>query len=176
MLGKPCEIKEVPNRRVWQLGLGATVQEQGVHFKVWAPKRRRVAEWTGISMAGQVVYELHVGTFTPEGTFNAAARELDELRRLGVTLVELMPVAEFPGRWNWGYDGVDLYAPAHVYGDPEALKRFVDTAHAHHGLSVILDVVYNHLGPDGNYLSAYSEDYFTEGRGARVSTQGCRSQ
>jgi 1,4-alpha-glucan branching enzyme len=86
MLGKPCEIKEVPNRRVWQLGLGATVQEQGVHFKVWAPKRRRVAEWTGISMAGQVVYELHVGTFTPEGTFNAAARELDELRRLGAAL------------------------------------------------------------------------------------------
>lgn len=118
-------------------------------------------DWGGLSLSGQVIYELHIGTFTQEGTFDAAARELAELKRLGVTLVELMPVAEFPGRWNWGYDGVDLYAPSHVYGDAEGLKRFVDTAHKL-GLGVLLDVVYNHLGPDGNYLKAYSEDYFTD--------------
>jgi maltooligosyltrehalose trehalohydrolase len=123
--------------------------------------RWRDADWPGVSIAGQVIYELHVGTFTREGTFDAAARELPELRRLGVTLVEIMPVAEFPGRWNWGYDGVDLYAPSHVYGDPEALKRFVDAAHAA-GVGAILDVVYNHLGPDGNYLPEYSPDYFTD--------------
>ena len=117
--------------------------------------------WLGVEMPGQVIYELHVGAFTPEGTFDAAARELDELKRLGVTLIELMPVAEFPGRRNWGYDGVDLYAPAHVYGDAEALKRYVDKAHSI-GLGVILDVVYNHLGPDGNYVGVYSDSYFTK--------------
>ena len=118
-------------------------------------------DWLGITMAGQVIYELHVGTFTQEGTFAAAARELEKLKQLGVTVIEVMPVAEFPGTRNWGYDGVNLYAPAHVYGDPEALKRFVDAAHGA-GLSVILDVVYNHLGPDGNYLGAYSDYYFTD--------------
>src|SRR5262249_6985475 len=84
-------------------------------------------DWPGVRMPGQVIYELHVGTFTPEGTFDTAARELAELKRLGITLIEIMPVAEFPGRWNWGYDGVDLYAPSHTYGDPEAFKRFIDT-------------------------------------------------
>jgi maltooligosyltrehalose trehalohydrolase len=118
-------------------------------------------DWPGVRMPGQVIYELHVGTFTPEGTFDTAARELAELKRLGITLIEIMPVAEFPGRWNWGYDGVDLYAPSHTYGDPEAFKRFIDTAHTL-GLGVILDVVYNHLGPAGNYLTAYSDDYFTD--------------
>ena len=118
-------------------------------------------DWLGITMAGQIIYELHVGTFTQEGTFAAAARELEKLKQLGVTVIEVMPVAEFPGTRNWGYDGVNLYAPAHVYGDPEALKRFVDAAHGA-GLSVILDVVYNHLGPDGNYLGAYSDYYFTD--------------
>ena len=112
-------------------------------------------------MHGQVIYELHIGTFTPEGTFDSAITRLDELKDLGITVIEVMPVAEFPGRWNWGYDGVGLYAPAHVYGDPEALKRFVDEAHLR-GLGVILDVVYNHLGPDGNYLPAFSDDYFTD--------------
>jgi maltooligosyltrehalose trehalohydrolase len=117
--------------------------------------------WRGIGMRGQVFYELHVGTFTAEGTFDAAARELPELARLGITCVEVMPVADFPGRWNWGYDGVNLYAPYHGYGDCEAFKRFVDAAHRH-GLAVILDVVYNHLGPDGNYLKCFSPAYFTD--------------
>lgn len=117
--------------------------------------------WQGVSMPRQVIYELHVGTFTPAGTLDAAAAELAALKDLGITVIEVMPVAEFPGRWNWGYDGVGLFAPAHVYGDPAALKRFVDTAHRC-GLGVILDVVYNHLGPDGNYLPAFSQQYFTD--------------
>jgi maltooligosyltrehalose trehalohydrolase len=119
------------------------------------------SSWPGIEMNGQVIYELHVGTFTAPGTFDAAARHLADLKALGVSVLEIMPIAEFPGRWNWGYDGVNLYAPFHGYGDPEAFKRFVDAAHRH-GLAVILDVIYNHLGPDGNFLSCYSKDYFTD--------------
>jgi maltooligosyltrehalose trehalohydrolase len=118
-------------------------------------------DWRGLGPRGQVIYELHVGTFTAEGTFAAAARELPALRDLGITVVELMPVAEFPGRFGWGYDGVDLWAPARVYGTPDDLRRLVDRAHAL-GLGVILDVVYNHLGPDGNYLKAFASDYFTD--------------
>ena len=117
--------------------------------------------WSGVRMPGQVIYEVHIGTFTPEGTLDAAIGQLDELKDFGITVIELMPMAEFPGRWNWGYDGVDLFAPARVYGDPDALKRFVDAAHAR-GLGVILDVVYNHFGPDGNYLPVYSEQYLTD--------------
>jgi maltooligosyltrehalose trehalohydrolase len=120
----------------------------------------RDADWRGVSMHGQVVYELHIGSFTAEGTFDAAIGELEALREFGVTLIEIMPVAEFPGRCNWGYDGVGLFAPYHGYGDPHALRRFVDAAHGA-GLGVLLDVVYNHLGPDGNYLAAYSGDYFS---------------
>jgi maltooligosyltrehalose trehalohydrolase len=119
------------------------------------------AEWKGASLKGQVVYELHVGAFTREGTLAAAARELGELASLGVTCVELMPVAEFPGRFGWGYDGVCLYAPTRLYGEPDDLRRFVNEAHRV-GVAVILDVVYNHLGPDGNYLAQFSEHYFTE--------------
>jgi maltooligosyltrehalose trehalohydrolase len=213
--------------------LGAQIEPQGVRFRVWAPKRRRVSvvlepsgrvvplepeeggyfsglapdvapgalyryrlddgrdfpdpcsryqpqgphgpsmvvdpdayrwrddAWRGVTMHGHVFYELHVGAFTREGTLDAAAAQLPELARLGITAVELMPLAEFPGRFNWGYDGVDLYAPAHVYGDADALKRFVDAAHSA-GVAVVLDVVYNHLGPDGNYLREYSDDYFTD--------------
>lgn len=118
-------------------------------------------EWKGVSMKGQVIYELHIGAFTQEGTFDAAAKELEELKRLGITIVEVMPVAEFPGRWNFGYDGVDLFAPSHTYGDYEAFKRFVDHAHSL-GLGVILDVVYNHFGPDGNYTAQYSPYYLSE--------------
>ncbi len=117
--------------------------------------------WRGVSLRGQVLYELHVGTFTPEGTWAAAARELPELAACGVTCVEVMPVAEFPGSFGWGYDGVDLYAPTRLYGPPDDFRRFVDAAHRN-GLGVILDVVYNHLGPDGNYLKAFAPAYFTD--------------
>jgi maltooligosyltrehalose trehalohydrolase len=119
------------------------------------------ADWRGASLKGQVVYEMHVGCFTPEGTLASAAAQLKELADLGVTCVELMPVAEFPGRFGWGYDGVCLYAPTRLYGEPDDLRRFVDEAHAC-GIAVILDVVYNHLGPDGNYLGQFSEHYVTE--------------
>jgi maltooligosyltrehalose trehalohydrolase len=117
--------------------------------------------WRGLELPGQVLYELHVGAFTREGTFDAAIGELARLAELGISCIELMPVAEFPGRFNWGYDGVNLFAPFHGYGDPHALRRFVDAAHAC-GLGVILDVVYNHLGADGNYLPCFSPDYFTD--------------
>ncbi len=123
--------------------------------------RWRDHDWPGVQMAGQVIYELHLGAFTEEGTFDAAIREFDALKRLGITLLEIMPIAEFPGRWNWGYDGVCLFAPSHTYGDYDAFKRFVDSAHEK-GLGVILDVVYNHFGPDGNYLSVFSDDYVTD--------------
>lgn len=219
-----------PQRR---LAVGAEVlPEGGVHFRVWAPRRQRVAVvleggpatplepegqgyysgrvaaaragslyryqldggrafpdpasrfqpegphgpsqviapaafhwtdsgWRGIGPAGQVVYEMHFGTFTQAGTYEAAARELAELAELGITVVEVMPVAEFPGRFGWGYDGVDLFAPTRLYGTPDDFRRFVDRAHAA-GLGVILDVVYNHIGPDGNYLKEYAEHYFTD--------------
>lgn len=211
--------------------VGAEVVPQGVHFRVWAPKRRQVEvaiegqvqrhplqreadgyysglvrgigpgaryrlvldggdafpdpasryqphgphgpsevvdpaayrwqdqAWPGASLKGQVIYELHVGTFTPEGTWAAAERQLPELARLGITCVEMMPVADFPGRFGWGYDGVNLFAPTRLYGTPDDLRRFVDTAHQL-GLAVILDVVYNHLGPDGNYLAQFADAYF----------------
>ncbi|HEV2856100.1 MAG TPA: malto-oligosyltrehalose trehalohydrolase [Thermoanaerobaculia bacterium] len=219
-----------------RLPIGAEVVPEGVHFRVWAPRRRRVevvfedgrqtvelepeegryfsglsegaeggalykyrldggdafpdpasrfqpegphgpsqvvdpsafrwtdGDWRGIGREGQVVYEMHIGTFTREGTWAAAERELPELAELGITVIELMPVAEFPGRFGWGYDGVDLFAPYHGYcgeGGPDDFRRFVDRAHAA-GIGVILDVVYNHLGPDGNYLKQFSESYFTD--------------
>jgi malto-oligosyltrehalose trehalohydrolase len=118
------------------------------------------AGWRGRPWTECVVYELHLGAFTPEGTFRGAIGRLDYLCDLGVTAVELMPIADFPGRWNWGYDGVLLFAPDSTYGRPEDLKALVDAAHSR-GLAVLLDVVYNHFGPDGNYLPAYSP-IFTE--------------
>jgi maltooligosyltrehalose trehalohydrolase len=123
--------------------------------------RWRASAFSGPPERGQVLYEMHIGTFTREGTYAAAARELAELARIGVTTLELMPVAEFPGRFGWGYDGVALWSPTHLYGSPDDLKRFVDAAHES-GLSVILDVVYNHLGPDGNYLDRFAPAYFTD--------------
>lgn len=116
-------------------------------------------DWPGVDIRGQVIYELHIGTFTPEGTYEAAIAKLPYLKEIGVTVIEVMPVADFPGRFGWGYDGVNLFAPAHIYGNPDDLRRLVDEAHKV-GLAVILDVVYNHLGPNGNYLTQFSRDYF----------------
>ena len=203
--------------------IGAEVQPDGVHFRVWAPAQEEVAvvidgrdfplqrepqgyfsglirearagtlykingypdpasrfqpegvhgpsevidpafpwrEWRGVTLKDAVIYEMHIGTFTREGTYAAAIQHLDDLAHLGITVLELMPVNEFPGRFGWGYDGVDLWAPTRLYGRPEELRRFVDEAHAR-GLAVILDVVYNHLGPDGCYLTKFSPHYFTD--------------
>ena len=116
--------------------------------------------WRGIPLADYVVYELHVGTFTPEGTFDAVIGRLDALKELGVTVIELLPVAQFPGSRNWGYDGVFMNAPQYSYGGPQGLKRLVDACHAR-GLAIALDVVYNHLGPEGNYLAEFGP-YFTD--------------
>jgi maltooligosyltrehalose trehalohydrolase len=117
--------------------------------------------WPGIRLEGQVIYETHIGTFTKAGTYAAAREQLRELKDFGITCIEIMPIAEFPGEFGWGYDGVDLFAPAHIYGTPDDLKQLVDDAHKI-GLAVILDVVYNHLGPDGNYLKEFSDWYFSD--------------
>ncbi len=135
--------------------------------------------WHGLTAENLVIYELHVGTMTPEGTYAALENELEALRDLGVTAIELMPVAQTPGTRNWGYDGVDLFAPNHVYGRPDELRRLVDAAHRV-GLGVILDVVYNHLGPEGAYLSAFSHAYFSDRHetawGAGLNWDGEHSQ
>ncbi|MBE2283865.1 MAG: malto-oligosyltrehalose trehalohydrolase [Prosthecobacter sp.] len=117
-------------------------------------------QWKGVSRKGQVLYEMHIGTFTPQGTWDAAMEQLPHLAELGVTLLEIMPVADFPGLYGWGYDGVNFFAPTRLYGEPDDLRRFVNRAHAN-GLGVILDVVYNHLGPDGNHLKQFSPSYFS---------------
>ena len=121
----------------------------------WTDRR-----WQAGPLSAAVFYELHIGTFTPDGTFKAAIEKLDHLVRLGITHVELMPVAEFSGSRGWGYDGVYPYAPHHAYGEPDDLKRLVDACHAR-GLAIVLDVVYNHLGPAGNYLDRFGP-YFTD--------------
>ncbi len=116
--------------------------------------------WPGIRIKGQVIYEMHVGSFTKEGTWASAVEHLSQLAELGITILEVMPIAEFPGRFGWGYDGVQLFAPSRLYGRPDDFRRFVNEAHAL-GLGVILDVVYNHFGPDGNYLSKFYPDFFS---------------
>jgi maltooligosyltrehalose trehalohydrolase len=140
-------------------------QPQGVHGPsavvdpaafVWTHET-----WEAPPLERLVIYELHVGTFAPGGTFDAVAEQLGYLAQLGITAIELMPVADFPGRHNWGYDGALLFAPAHTYGPPDALRALVDAAHRH-GLAVILDVVYNHFGPDGAYAAAFSSSYFSD--------------
>jgi maltooligosyltrehalose trehalohydrolase len=140
-------------------------QPQGVHgpSQVVAPGAYPWADqgWRGRSPNDLVVYELHVGTFSPEGTFAGATARLVALRDLGVTAIELMPVADFPGQRNWGYDGVSLFAPSRAYGAPDDLRRLVDEAHRL-GLSVFLDVVYNHLGPEGQYLTQFNPEYMTD--------------
>lgn len=140
-------------------------QPAGPHgpSQVIAPGQFRWSDpaWKGPAQGSQIIYELHVGTFTAEGTWAAATDELPALADLGITMIELMPVADFPGRFGWGYDGVDLFAPTRLYGRPDDFRSFVNRAHEL-GLSVILDVVYNHLGPDGNFLKEFSPAYFTD--------------
>jgi len=123
--------------------------------------RWRDAAWRGVTLPGQVLYEMHIGTFTREGTWRAAIEHLADVRQTGVTTVEIMPVAEFAGRFGWGYDGVFMYAPTRLYGTPDDVRAFVDEAHAV-GLGVILDVVYNHVGPSGSVLRDYASAYFTD--------------
>ena len=118
-------------------------------------------QWGGVPIEGQVLYEMHIGTFTPAGTWKAASEHLSGLKELGVTVLEIMPVHDFCGRYGWGYDAVDFFAPTRLYGSPEDFRAFVNHAHAL-GLAVILDVVYNHAGPAGNYLKNFSRDYFTD--------------
>jgi maltooligosyltrehalose trehalohydrolase len=160
---------------------GSLWQPDGVHAAsaVVRPDRFHWTDqdWKGVRRPDLVFYELHVGTFTPEGTFEAVIPRLAELRRLGVTAVELMPVGQFPGGRNWGYDGVHPYAAQNSYGGPHGLQRLVDACHSA-GLAVFLDVVYNHLGPEGNYLGEFGP-YFTDryrtawGRAMNYDDAGC---
>ena len=159
-------------RYVFVLSDGTRVPDPASHFQpdgVSGPSelvdpreyRWRDRDWKGKPWRTAVLYELHVGTFTPEGTFRGVMSRLDHLVDLGVTAIELMPIAAFPGKRNWGYDGVFPYACATAYGHPDELKALVDAAHAR-GLMVLLDVVYNHFGPEGNFLSVYAPQFFTE--------------
>jgi len=165
--------REVPHGARYQFTIGectvpdpaSRYQPLGIHgpSEVIDP---RAFEWKNNAWAGRpweetVLYELHVGTFSPEGTFAAAERKLDYLAHLGIVAIEIMPVSSFPGKRNWGYDGVSPYAPTACYGRPEDFKQFIDAAHSRE-LMVFLDVVYNHFGPEGNYLSLYCPQFFTE--------------
>ena len=165
--GKPCDLYKFrldgdegqtfpdPASRFQPQGVHGPSQVRAPVNYTWLHDDQRHS----VKLDDLVIYELHVGTFTPEGTFCAAIKKLDDLKDLGITAIELMPLADFPGRWNWGYDGVFLYAPTRAYGEPDDLRSLVDAAHAR-GISVILDAVYNHLGPDGAYLGAYTKNYF----------------
>jgi len=139
-------------------------QPQGVHGPSQVVDLSKVSwtdtAWAGIPLEEMIVYELHVGTFTPEGTFEAIIPQLDALRELGINAIEIMPIAQFPGERNWGYDGAYLYAVQNSYGGPEGFEKLVNACHQH-GLAVILDVVYNHFGPEGNYISDFGP-YFTQ--------------
>src|SRR6266403_973202 len=138
------------------------VQPQGPHGPscIVDPRQFRWADtnWPGVTLKGRIIYEMHSGTFTKEGTWRAAVEQLPELARIGITIVEMMPVADFPGKFGWGYDGVNLFAPSHLYGTPDDLRALIDRAHSL-GVAVILDVVNNHFGTDGNYLGIFSDDY-----------------
>ncbi len=158
-------------------------QPEGVHgpSEIVDPLAYRwtATNWQGRPWEELVLYELHVGTFTPQGTFAAAAEQLPRLADLGVTGIELMPVAAFPGKRNWGYDGVQPFAPADSYGTPDDLKALVDAIHAH-GMAAMLDVVYNHFGPEGNYLHCYAKPFFTSRYetpwGAAIDFEGPQSE
>lgn len=117
--------------------------------------------WKGVEVHGHVAYEMHIGTFTEKGTFDAAKHQLPYLEKLGITLIEILPINEFPGHFGWGYDGVNLFAPTHLYGTTKNVKSFIDKAHEL-GIGVILDVVYNHLGPEGNQMIAFADEYLSE--------------
>jgi len=140
-------------------------QPQGCHCwsEVVDPDRFAWTDqnWRGVPLRGQVIYEMHIGTFTREGTWQTALVQLPRLAETGITVLEVMPVAEFPGNFGWGYDGVHFFAPTRLYGKPDDFRKFVDVAHSL-GMGVILDVVYNHLGPDGNYLPQFSPYYFSK--------------
>src|SRR5947209_997305 len=148
----------------WYPDPASRFQPEGPHHDscVVDPARYRWREtdWKGVNIKGQVIYEMHIGTFTREGTWASAIPHLGALAETGITVLEVMPVHEFPGTFGWGYDGVHPFAPTRNYGQPDDFRRFVDAAHAV-GMGVILDVVYNHLGPDGNYFGAFSPYYFT---------------
>ena len=144
-----------PRSRWQSRGVHGPSRVHDPHTIAWTDER-----WRGVALPGALLYELHIGTFTPEGTFDAAIDRLEHLVELGVDLVEVMPVAAFPGRHGWGYDGVHPYAVHEPYGGPDGFARFVDACHAR-GLGVVLDVVYNHLGPSGNYLATYGP-YFSD--------------
>ncbi|MEA2274696.1 MAG: maltooligosyltrehalose trehalohydrolase [Solirubrobacteraceae bacterium] len=149
-----AEERPDPASRLQPLGVHDLSEVVGTDFD-WTDDG-----WTGIALEDYVVYELHIGTFTPEGTFDAVIAHLDGLKELGITVIELLPIAQFPGTRNWGYDGVYVGAAQKSYGGPRGLKRLVDACHAR-GLALVLDVVYNHLGPEGNYLARFGP-YFTD--------------
>lgn len=162
----------VGSRYRFRLDEGLAVPDPASRFNPWdvhgpsqvidpAGFRWTDENWTGRAWEDAVIYELHVGTFTPEGDFRAVRGKLDYLVSLGITAIELMPVTDFPGRWNWGYDGVLLFAPDSSYGTPDDFKELVQAAH-HKGLMVFLDVVYNHFGPEGNYLHIYGKPFFSD--------------
>jgi maltooligosyltrehalose trehalohydrolase len=168
------------NRYAYRLDDGETrpdpasrFQPEGVHgpSEIIDPSGFRWTDsaWRGRPAVDRIVYELHIGTFSPAGTFAGAEARLEAVRDLGASTIEIMPVADFAGDRNWGYDGVCLYAPSRAYGRPDDLRRLVDRAH-HLGIDVILDVVYNHLGPEGAYLPAFNHEYFT---GREETPWGC---
>ncbi len=152
-------------------------QPEGVHGPSQVVARvleRQDGAWCGLPLDRHIIYELHVGTFTPEGTFDAVIGHLDDLKETGITAVEIMPVAQFPGSRNWGYDGVFPFAVQNSYGGPSGLRRLVSACHDR-GLALILDVVYNHLGPEGNYLrdfGPYFTDFYHTPWGAAINFDG----
>ncbi len=153
----------IDNKEIWFPDPASRYQPDGPHGPSMVVDQTfewTDSAWKGPGKNGQIIYEMHVGTFTQEGTWNAAAEQLEELASLGITIIEIMPVAEFPGKYGWGYDGVDLFAPYHFYGTPAELKNFINKAHLLN-VAVILDVVYNHFGPDGNYLKEFSPAFFS---------------
>ena len=177
------------DRYRYQLDGGAPMADPASRFQPEGPGRSFAgcrygsfewsdAKWRGITLPGQVLYELHIGSFTAEGTYPAAEKLLPELKRLGITAIEMMPIADFTGSFGWGYDGVLLYAPYEKYGSPKELQSFINAAHGL-GIGVVLDVVYNHIGPTGNVLPEFSPYYFSKTEktdwGSAINFDGERS-